>query len=1268
MSHDFKDEMMKRTKNSSFFSGVLLLLIPLMVSGQRYISGRVTDFSDGGSIPGASVFLAETTVGINADNDGNFRLALPGPGNYRLVVSHAGYQPFYSDIEPDWFSKKITVALQIRELDEVTVKEKIVVRYPDVTLFWKTILGKEPSKRTLFALNPEAPYFYYNPMTFVLKVTCHEMLYIINNETGYKIQLLLNYFIHDYKTNISSWKYDANFFELEPENLSQKQMWEKNREKIYAVSRTKFIKALYHNSLMADGFVLTRKSIHATPGNLLSTPYHNPTTYPPVYSVDDGKEVYIPDDLNDLLLICFGKPVTGYDMSLINKAKTDNKGKAGTAMRTIGLFRNELRTPNNAVRIYPDGTYSNILQMNPSYLSGSLAGLNMILPIEYGLDLKPNEKEMVAEKKPNKGDQTPSFYVASLISDPADEIFNRFETQLNLFPQEKVYVQTDKPYYLAGEKIWFRAHVVDAASHTPNLTAGCVYVELFNAMDSAVCRVKTDIHNETYSGYLLIPEDAPEGDYNIRAYTNTMRNLAEDYFFLKNIRIANPLTRMLTVTPTFDLTQRNKAINVNIRFTDAFYASPSNPESVKISLNKGKQMNAPITNGFSNLSFSLPSNEKRRVMLLDAVYKERPYQKYIRIPLPSDDFDVSFYPEGGQTLLNCMGRLAFKAMQQDGTAIDINGVLYDSKDNEINRFKTDFKGMGQMMFTPVQGEKYHAVCTNGYGQSKRFELPEAQKTGYSLTAAWLKDNLMVRVIRPEAQTNTDTLYLVIHTRGIVQGIHTLDNIGQTVALPKASFPSGVSNLLLLTKDRLPLSERLIFVNNDDQARVECATDRDAYAVRSPVELTVSLKNEWDEPLTGSFSVSVTDDYSVTVDSTSTILTALLLSSDLRGTISEPAYYFHDNARSNYALDLLMLTQGWRRYDTERIMRDDFQYPDSLYETGHEITGTVQRKQQQKTAPVANAEVSILSLGGDYFGSTTTDHNGRFTLFDGGLTDSVRFLIRTMTETVGQNLILMLDSLSYPKRVISVPAGTASEMEQFFTYADRAEQHYVNEHGMRIIELDEVAITTKQNLVTSKSTFYTSPDRTITEREIGKLKLSNVGALFMNLGFNLTLDNKLMSGSDEEAGILIDDFPVPSIDGLTIDNIARVDVAKSATAKVIANVIGGGSGGTIIAIYTKSGSINPSPPRTDIAHIIPLGFQKHVEFYAPKYDTPKMDTKPDLRTTIHWQPNLTTDEDGKATLRFYTADALSTYSIVIEGVTDDGKIIYKKERISVIKGE
>ena len=827
----------------------------------------------------------------------------------------------------------------------------------------------------------------------------------------------------------------------------------------------------------------------------------------------------------------------------------------------------------------------------------------------------------------------------------------------------------------------------------------------FDARDSVVSRVKIGLDNDVFSGYIPIPEDIPEGDYTVRAYTNTMRNIVdEDYFFTKSIRIGVPMSRKIQAFPEFEFAP-NQKINADIRFSSLRSVSavelspfspalvsersrttPISPESLKISVNNGKPMNVKCENGVSGISFNLPPTEKHRVMLLDATCEQYPFQQYIRIPLPDDDFDVSFYPEGGNALNGSMGRVAFKAMQRDGTEIDVSGVVYDGKGNEITNFKTDARGMGQLMLMPEKGEAYHAVCTNKKGQSKRFDLPVAQENGYALTATWLNDSLMVAVRRSESVKTDDILCLIVHTRGMVQDVSILENQCDSVIFHKDFFPSGVTHLLLLDKNMVPVSERLVFVDNDNHAKVKIETDRESYSTQSPVACAINLIDKSGEPLQGNISISVTGDHEVSVDTTFNILTSLLLSSDLRGNIVNPAFYFQKNDQSDFALDLLMLTQGWRRYDTERIIRNDIVRPNNLQELGYEISGTVKRQFLRRTIPEENANVSMVSLDGKFFDVTATDRKGRFTFQMDQAPDSTWFIVKAIPQKGKNNLHLTLDRVQYPARTIPAVASELPQRDIFAKYAEKAEQQYVEEHGNRTVNLSEVTITAQKKPV-RKSDYYRFPDHSITEEELDKLPPLSLNELlrrFPGVVVNDTgvyLSRNLMSGS-KQVMWLIDGVPQETTVALLADHIAQVDIL---TSSINTAMFGDRGRGGVIAIYTREGKPrqqmgnNPTTTRRtsffqgsdgiyrktpDIKNIMPLGFQKPAEFYAPKYDTPAQNTKPDLRTTIHWQPSLTTDEAGTASFNFYTANTPGTYTVVIEGVTDCGKIVYKRDKILV----
>ena len=123
----------------------------------------------------------------------------------------------------------------------------------------------------------------------------------------------------------------------------------------------------------------------------------------------------------------------------------------------------------------------------------------------------------------------------------SDSLIFRFDRQLTEFPQEKIHVHTDKSHYVSGERIWFRTHLAGAASHIPVNASAYVYVELINPLDTVVQRVRIKPEGLIYSGNIPLDQDLPEGNYRVRAYTQFMRNLPEEYFFQQKYPCEPPI-------------------------------------------------------------------------------------------------------------------------------------------------------------------------------------------------------------------------------------------------------------------------------------------------------------------------------------------------------------------------------------------------------------------------------------------------------------------------------------------------------------------------------------------------------------------------------------------------------------------------------------------------------------------------------------------------------------------------------------------------------
>jgi len=1189
------------------------LFLPAVLFGQRYVGGQITDAENGDPVVGASVFLSSTTIGAFTDTEGRYQLKIPEEGAYRLTVAHVAYQPVFTDIEPGKTAVEFNAALHINELKEVTVTKRVRFRQTDINLFWKTILGKNPSPKAIEVANPEAVYYYYNPETQLLKVTCREPLRIVDYETGYQIRYVLNSFTHNYNKNITEWGNQFSFTELRPEDLKQKNKWEKKRLDVYKISLVKFIKSLYNNSLYNNGFVLL--SLNRNPDG--SNPYQlsllNPDSILSIKSADNSRTLNVPSN-EQVMLVCFGRPVTDKDL---NRLQQEQNRKF---FNDSGLFMNLLR--GDSIRIFPDGTYVNRLLMAPVNSSNTLLGLNMKLPIEY----LPGALALPAAEDEDAFDY--------------EGIARRFDAQLRVYPQEKLHLHTDRDRYVPGEKIRFKAYLTDAATLQPATNSRYVYAELIDSNDSLVNRAMIRPENGMYFGYLYLSESIPEGNYTLRAYTRYMENLGDDYFFKKNIRIGNP---------AFDKKQSSQTASGNRKVERA-----------------------------------------------------------------TNDFDVSFFPEGGNLVEGVSCKVAFEALTRNGYSETITGELVDEAGSAITPVETVHAGMGAFSYLPQPGKRYFLKCRNENGLEKQFELPLPDPRACTLTVSRRNNMLTVGIRKPAGYPDTPS-YLLGHCRGMVFHFSAIQGIagharndsieqgiagqarndsgaplslwrgaggeGNDITFPEKDLPGGVLQFVLFDAQMHPLSERLVFSKNYDTAKIEFHTDSATYRPRERVAATVSLTDSIGTLLTGNLSVAVTDDKDIAVDSTTTILSSLLLSSELKGYIENPAYYLQNNPESALALDCLMLTHGWRRYSIPEIVQGNYTSPRIPVQTGQEITGRVNSGIHSK--PVPGSEVFIRTKGGD-FGLATTDGNGAFTYSGFEYPDSTIYFVQAWGKKDNSSIELVLDSVLFPSlthapqsSVVEAPA-TKEESNAFIV---KAEQRSRYNSDTREIQLREVEVTARkiERKEEARLQYWAneSSDVTIRREEFEKWYPKLVADILYHIpGFSSGVGKPL---------VLIDgmpaDWPPPPKKGETlspyqfpfervsVQDVESIDVFQFSSAAAF----GVRGANRVISITTRRGidAVREAERMREgkvhnYAIYSPLGYQKPVEFYSPKYETleEKQSTIPDYRTTIFWKPDIVVSDTTAADFEFYTSDIPTTYSVVFEGLTGDGKIVRQVKKIRV----
>ncbi len=457
--------------------------------------------------------------------------------------------------------------------------------------------------------------------------------------------------------------------------------------------------------------------------------------------------------------------------------------------------------------------------------------------------------------------------------DPILELIKKLEEFTKKYPQEKIHLQLDKPYFVAREDIWIKAYVVTAERNMPSDWSKILYIDLISPENKVAKKITLTIDSGRAYGQLTIPDSLTTGNYRIRAYTNYMRNFGGDFFFEKFIPIKN-------------LAQIEK---------------PTTSKPIKSSIN------------------------------------------------------VQFFPEGGNMINGLRGKVGVKATNEEGLGVNVNGYIIDETKQKVALFSTEFAGMGTFALNPTQGKTYQAVIEKPDGSLLTYKLPKILENGYSLSINSLlkRDSIIIKLAATSNLVKGQQLSLLAQTNGIIgfTAMIKMDNQIFTATIPKANFQTGITQFTLF-EDQQPIAERIIFINHNGNLKINVTPKNNT--------LTISATDYNNNPIDGNFSVAVTDLNKVPYqeEEEKTIISNLLLSSDLKGYIEQPNYYFINiNQDKERQLDNLLLTQGWRRFVWNDVVNNKEIPLNYLPEQSLSIAGTITDNYNK---PLSAAKVTLIS--------------------------------------------------------------------------------------------------------------------------------------------------------------------------------------------------------------------------------------------------------------------------------------------------------------------
>lgn len=521
---------------------------------------------------------------------------------------------------------------------------------------------------------------------------------------------------------------------------------------------------------------------------------------------------------------------------------------------------------------------------------------------------------------------TSVFILTSSSQKMADSLWEWIPTlEESSLAQERMYIQTDKPLYKPGETIWFAAHLRATKDFAKNTPSEIVRVKIENPQGQSIFHHRLIVEEGIAAGEFQLGEDAVGGMYRIKAYTQWQLNETEPEVFTKELYVQTAVLPRLKMKLKFlregvgpgdeVLAEIHLENNQNKPLAEQAFVYELTALGEK--LLAGKAVTGQ--SGIGLIRFQLPADLKIEDVILQAKIPYQGIQESISrsVPVVLQQLDLRFFPEGGGIASHRWqkSRIAFKAMSSKSKAVDVAGVILDRKGNEVTTFESFHQGMGSMKMHVESDQQYFAKITEPAGIDMLYPLPGVD-TEVSLNLKSNDGQVMYFDVISPGQAFGVQVAISVRGHEYYRDSYSLGMGKNGLRLFTEGLPMGIARVTLEDMEGNGLAERLIYVHYDKQAKIEIKTDKEKYLPREKVEVTVSAKNSLGKPIAADLSIAVTDDQllSHADDHSSNLLSWMLVESELTGKIEKPEFYFDPKEeKAEQALDLLLLTHGWRRF-------------------------------------------------------------------------------------------------------------------------------------------------------------------------------------------------------------------------------------------------------------------------------------------------------------------------------------------------------------------
>lgn len=868
---------------------------------------------------------------------------------------------------------------------------------------------------------------------------------------------------------------------------------------------------------------------------------------------------------------------------------------------------------------------------------------------------------------------------------------------------DKVFMHLDKNLYTPGDTIWAKAYAFHRNNTKLSNNSFALHIQILSEDGVEVDNYKMLMVDGMGYGQIPIYESLKPGFYQIIAHTGYMKNFGQQFFFKSTIEVRHRSTKV-SVKSYFD--KENYRVGDTARITFHLYDEFQTPmpkmrfryELIHEDKSLKRGSLKTYDNGTARLFLPLKKGSKKNPPHLKLSYyseADGDMSKAIKVyvPMKDDVLHLNFYPESGDMIERLTSKVAFEATDDLGEAIAIEGVLQEDGIDiiSVNSFH---KGRGYFSLTP-KNAVYNFKVTKPEGVDSLYSLPTVLSNGYNLTYLKQNDNSIYLQINHNYGERKKVKLWISQYDALLDVFELEIEESRHFALSRKMLPKGLITLTLTDNDDNPQCERLVYVPLTNK-KIDVSLPESVYSPRKKVDVRLSLQ---DTSYIAHLSVAVVDSVLGKSPYTdySNIKAYATLSSELRGNIKDINTYLEDTKQAERYRDLLILTHGWRRYswignkrqlDSMQVMSFD------------KIDGEVKRNKK----PQPKAQMTAMVMGNmASFSEFTTDENGRFRIklsYQDRSSQKVLLMAKSAKGKKNVSISLQsMDTVLFGHTVAMNKNNVSSLMHDYNNYVDLENDEeeevpflsYETKLLKELVVYGERVDPDEEEVYSEAITAFSAGAVTGEDLVGGYSFADYVQQASFRAQYNYTTDRifvrsrgggvSLSTSIDDEGDIEaegVDEYElgaeiyvdgvswgkdVSALDFLTKEEIAEIVVLDPESAQGSYGM----EGEYGVILVRTNGNYMASRQNTLNRNMAIFGrFIASKEFYKPIFETEEQDSLivVDNRITLHWEPFVTTDENGEASFDFYTDDISGVKKIIIQGIDNDGNLYYQTSSFEV----